>query len=179
MSFISHTMKSNIAKMLQNFHPVLLWCPIKYMKHTAANIFTSILQWGNEKAQLVEVLYYKPEGRGFDSRWCHWEFFFWHYTSQLTMALQLTKGSNREICTRNISWGVKTANAEDWPYHLHMTLLVMNLKASTSWNPQGLSRPIQGLIYLLPILQWRCAHCCFCIMVKVLPLTGHEGPKSE
>jgi hypothetical protein len=22
-------------------------------------------------AQLVEALHYKPEGRGFDSRWCH------------------------------------------------------------------------------------------------------------
>jgi hypothetical protein len=25
-------------------------------------------------AQLVEALRYKPEGRGFDSRWCHWIF---------------------------------------------------------------------------------------------------------
>jgi hypothetical protein len=23
-------------------------------------------------AQLVEALRYKPEGRGFDSRWCYW-----------------------------------------------------------------------------------------------------------
>jgi hypothetical protein len=26
-------------------------------------------------AQLVEALHYKPEGRGFDSRWCRWIFF--------------------------------------------------------------------------------------------------------
>jgi hypothetical protein len=26
-------------------------------------------------AQLVEALRYKPEGRGFYSRWCHWIFF--------------------------------------------------------------------------------------------------------
>ena len=26
-------------------------------------------------ARLVEALRYKPEGRGFDSRWCHWNFF--------------------------------------------------------------------------------------------------------
>jgi hypothetical protein len=26
---------------------------------------------GNAVAQLVEALRYKPEGRGFDSRWCH------------------------------------------------------------------------------------------------------------
>jgi len=25
-------------------------------------------------AQLVEALRYKPEDRGFDSRWCHWIF---------------------------------------------------------------------------------------------------------
>jgi hypothetical protein len=25
-------------------------------------------------AQLVEALRYNPEGRGFDSRWCHWNF---------------------------------------------------------------------------------------------------------
>ena len=25
-------------------------------------------------AQLVEALRYKPEGRSFDSRWCHWKF---------------------------------------------------------------------------------------------------------
>jgi hypothetical protein len=27
-------------------------------------------------AQLVEALRYKPEGRGFDSRWCQWIFFY-------------------------------------------------------------------------------------------------------
>jgi hypothetical protein len=26
-------------------------------------------------AQLVEALRYKPEVRGFDSRWCHWIYF--------------------------------------------------------------------------------------------------------
>ena len=24
--------------------------------------------------QMVEAMGYKPEGRGFDSRWCHWNF---------------------------------------------------------------------------------------------------------
>jgi hypothetical protein len=28
----------------------------------------------NAVAKLVEALRYKPEGRGFDSRWCHWNF---------------------------------------------------------------------------------------------------------
>ena len=29
---------------------------------------------GHAVAQLFETLLYKPEGRGFDSRWCHWNF---------------------------------------------------------------------------------------------------------
>ena len=29
---------------------------------------------GHAVAQLVEALRYKPEGHGFDSRWCHWNF---------------------------------------------------------------------------------------------------------
>ena len=31
---------------------------------------------GYAVAQLVEALRYKSEGRGFDSRWCHWDFSF-------------------------------------------------------------------------------------------------------
>ena len=30
--------------------------------------------WGHAVAQLVEALRYKPEGRGFDSQWFHWNF---------------------------------------------------------------------------------------------------------
>jgi hypothetical protein len=44
-------------------------------------------------AQLVKALRYKPEGRAFDSRWCHW-------TQPLT-----------DMSTRNISWEVKEAGA--------------------------------------------------------------------
>jgi len=29
---------------------------------------------GYAVAELVEAQRYKPEGRGFDSRWCHWNF---------------------------------------------------------------------------------------------------------
>jgi hypothetical protein len=36
----------------------------------------NIVPWytGFAVAQLVEALCYKPEDRGFDSRWCHWNF---------------------------------------------------------------------------------------------------------
>jgi hypothetical protein len=56
-------------------------------------------------AQLVEALRYKPEGRGFDSRLCHWNFSF---LPGRTMTLGSTQPI-RDMSTRNISWGVKAA----------------------------------------------------------------------
>ena len=53
---------------------------------------------GTAVAQLVEALRYKSEGRGFDSRWCHWNF------SGRTMALGSTQPLT-EMSTGNISWG--------------------------------------------------------------------------
>jgi hypothetical protein len=35
---------------------------------------SSVFDVGYMVAQLVEALRYKPEGYGFDSRWCHWNF---------------------------------------------------------------------------------------------------------
>ena len=43
---------------------------------TRCNYLSSLLLdvSGHAVAQLVEALHYKPEGCGFDSRWCHWIF---------------------------------------------------------------------------------------------------------
>jgi hypothetical protein len=57
---------------------------------------------GHAVAQLVQAPLYKSEGRGFDSRWCHWNFsltsFRPHYGPGLTQLLT-------QMSTRNISWG--------------------------------------------------------------------------
>jgi hypothetical protein len=53
------------------------------------------------RAVAPEALWYKTEGRGFDSRWCHWNF-------SLIMALESTQPVT-EISTRNISWGINVA----------------------------------------------------------------------
>jgi len=46
--------------------------------HNARNKFIlcvyTLCGWGHTVAQLVEALRYKPEGREFYSRWCHWSF---------------------------------------------------------------------------------------------------------
>jgi hypothetical protein len=41
------------------------------VRNYGANLF---LKRGHAVAQLVEALRYKPEDRGFDSRWCEWNF---------------------------------------------------------------------------------------------------------
>jgi hypothetical protein len=64
--------------------------------------------WGNAVAQLVEALCYKPEGRGFGSRWCH-------RNSSLTQSFQLHYGpgvdsvSNRNEYQQYFLGGVKAA----------------------------------------------------------------------
>ena len=64
--------------------------------------------WGHTVAQLVEALRYKPEGRGFDSRWRHLNF------SLTILPASPTLGSTQpltEMSTRNISCEVKAAGA--------------------------------------------------------------------
>jgi hypothetical protein len=52
---------------------------------------------GYAVAQLVEALRYKPEGRGFDFRWGHWDFF-------VDLSLGPTQPLT-EMSARVISWG--------------------------------------------------------------------------
>ena len=73
--------------------------------------------------------------------------FHWHNSSGRSMALALTRPLT-EMSTRNISWGVKAAGPQGWNLTTFMCRLSWNLGASTSWNPQGLSRPVMGLLYL-------------------------------
>ena len=48
-----------------------------------------------------------------------------------------------------------------WTVHRAVNLttfmcgLSWNLGSSASWNPQGLSRPVMGLLYLYVVLQWQ------------------------
>ena len=70
--------------------------------------------------------------------------FYWHNPSDRTMALVLTQPLT-EMSTMNFSCGVKAAGVLGWkPYHS----VLRNLGSSNSWNPQSLSRPVMGLLYL-------------------------------
>ena len=127
--------------------------------------------------QLAEAPRYKPEGRGFDSRWCHW-----NNPSCRTMALGLTQPLT-EMSTRIISWwGGGKGGWCVWLTHLttFMCRLSWNLEASTSWNPQGLSRPVMGLLYLFLQFPDLClfiiflVHCFSAGLLKPVLCPGHN-----
>jgi hypothetical protein len=90
--------------------------------------------------QFVEALPYKLEGHWFDSRWCHWNFSLTQ-TFWLWYGPGVDSASNRNECQEHFLGGKGS----------QCIGLMRNLGASTSWNPQGLSRPVIGLLYPLPI----------------------------
>ena len=66
------------------FHGILITDLVLYFSSINVLFFSYLLVLGQAVVQFVEALRYKPEGRGFDSRWCHWnfsltEFFRPHY----------------------------------------------------------------------------------------------------
>ena len=93
------------------------------------------------------VLRYKPGGRGFDSRWGHWNF-------SLTQSFRPHYGPGVDsFCNRN-EYQEYFLGDKKRPVRKADNLtnfkcrLSRNLGASTSWNPEGLSRPVMGLFYL-------------------------------
>jgi hypothetical protein len=97
-----------------------------------------------------------PEGRVFDFRWCHWNsslrYSFWpHYGTVFDSA-----------CNRSEYQGYlqgaerRPVSGADYLTTI-MCRLSWNLGAWTSWSPQGLSRPVHGLLYhyiLEPYTAW-------------------------
>ena len=74
------------------------------------------------------------------------------------MALGLTQPLT-EMSTRNISWGHRRPVCRADKLTIFMCRLAWNLGASTSWNPQGLSRPVMGLLYLF-YMPYFTVYCC-------------------
>ena len=62
---------------------------------------------GHMVAQLVEALSYKPEGHGFDSQWCQWNF---SLTYRLHYGPEVDSASNRNEY-QEYFLGVKAAGA--------------------------------------------------------------------
>jgi len=73
--------------------------------------------------------------------------FRWHNPSGSGMALGLAQLLT-EMSTRNVSWGYRWSVCRADKFTTFKCRLSWNLGASTSWNPQGLSGPVMGLLYL-------------------------------
>jgi hypothetical protein len=80
--------------------------------------------------------------------------FHWHNPSGRTMALGMTHPLT-QISIRNISWGLRRPVLGADNLTIFMCRLSWNLGASTSWNPQGMSRPVQGLLYLSNLYRYK------------------------
>jgi len=67
----------SFPRCMKNFHISHLQCREhlqnnnKLLQITVYNYVCYTYSTGHAVAQLVEALRYKPEGPGFDSRWCH------------------------------------------------------------------------------------------------------------
>jgi hypothetical protein len=120
---------------------------------------------------VVKTLRYKSEGPGIDSRCCRGFFrFIWQFhcaTSRKVpgsipgVAGVFSVSSGSSMCP-----GVDSASKNEYQvnpggkvgrcvrlttYHLHVPMS-RNLESLTSWNTEGLFRPVMGQLYLSPIL---------------------------
>ena len=95
---------------------------------------------GHAVTQLVERLRYKPEGHGFDSRWCHWTF-------SLTQSFQLHYGPGVDSASNRNEYqeyflrgkGGRCVGLTNLPPSCADCIEIWN--PLTFWKPQGLSRP--------------------------------------
>jgi hypothetical protein len=82
-------------------------CDCTYCKHSEIYVIIRTYQHCNNHgvhvvcygcsvhgAQLVEALLYKPEGRGFDSRWSHWNFSLISFRSDYVPGVDSASGRN-------------------------------------------------------------------------------------
>ena len=101
--------------------------------------------FGYAVAQLVETSPSNLESRGFDSRWCNWNFSLTsirpHYGPGVNSASNRNEYQEYFLGQR---WPV--LRSDNLP--TFMCRLSWNLGTSTSWSPLDLSRAVTGLLYI-------------------------------
>ena len=69
-----YTSHNNATAAKENLYPTKESFTVTEASESSSFWTTYLVFSGTAVAQLVEALRYKSEGRGFDSRWCHWNF---------------------------------------------------------------------------------------------------------
>jgi len=90
--------------------------------------------------------------------------FHCHNPSGSNMALWLTQPLIK-MSTRNTPWEVKVTG----DLTIFRCRLSGNLSASSSWNPQGPSRPMQGSLYLYHVCYYPLQKCYSYVFFWVIP----------
>ena len=116
---------------------LVLW-NLRFSSFNIINLL--ILAMGHAVAQLVEVLRYKPEGRGFDSRWCHWTF-------SLTQSFRPHCGPEVDSASNRNEYQVYFLGAKGGRCAGLTTLLPSCAECVEIWEPQppGKLRACPGL----------------------------------
>jgi hypothetical protein len=123
-------------------NPMLLNHPLLALRVCFFSIFRATLRiCGYAVAQLVEALRYKPEGRGFISRWGNWL-----NPSGHTVGLESTRPLT-EISSSNICWGKGGRCVGQTPLPPSCAV-VRNSGCLNPSIPKVFSKPVTGYRYL-------------------------------
>jgi len=106
-------------------------------------------------------LLYKSEGRGFDYRWCHWNF-------SLTYSLRPHYGPGVDSTSNRNKYqecflGVKAAGAQGWQlYHFHVPIVLKSGNLNLL-EPSGPVQACNGIaLHFTLLISWRKAAGIFC-----------------
>ena len=102
--------------------------------------------WGRNLAQLVEALYLTIRGRGFNSRWGHYNF--------SSSPIRIQKPYDRLCLSQKLVQWDFLGSKDSRCFRLRTIPLscafcLKMLAASTSLSPRGLPRPVKGKLCLL------------------------------
>jgi hypothetical protein len=83
LTFLDQTNDDGVITILTEnsgkFRPNTFVFPFSVCEYKDSHVYNYVYNWGTLLvAQLVKALRYKSEGRGFNSRWCHWIFSLTH-----------------------------------------------------------------------------------------------------
>jgi hypothetical protein len=102
---------------------------------------------GNAVSQLVEALRYKTEGRGFDSRWCHWNFTLIQSFRQ-HCGPEVDSASNRNEYQEYFLGGKGGRCLRLKILPLSYGSIFLKSESLNLLEPTESSRPVMGLLYL-------------------------------
>ena len=101
------------------------------------------LSWGHAVGRLVETLRYKPEGRGFDSRWCNFSLIY-SFRPRYGPGIDSAPNRNEYQAYFLEGNGGRTLRLTTLPLNVPIVLKSGSL---SSWKPQCLSRDCLPLTY--------------------------------